>query len=174
MQGDTYRAFRSPVTKQRYQSATLAAIVILFNFLYSEMTGLVEIRMHYEESIAGQVEELVGDNWYENGEEDSRRYLVLGTDEDGKFTDYELSYTMKYFLYASQVEIMTPVTVKELDKLLGDYDRVILFDQGAVYGDEKAVETVERKAIWDSEKLQEELEGVLADSGSAIAGKSRM
>ena len=81
---------------------------------------------------------------------------------------------MKYFLYASQVEIMTPVTVKELDKLLGDYDRVILFDQGAVYGDEKAVETVERKAIWDSEKLQEELEGVLADSGSAIAGKSRM
>ena len=174
VQGDTYRAFRSPVTKQRYQSATLAAIVILFNFLYSEMTGLVEIRMHYEESIAGQVEELVGDNWYENGEEDSRRYLVLGTDEDGKFTNNELSYTMKYFLYASQVEIMTPVTVKELDKLLGDYDRVILFDQGAVYGDEKAVETVERKAIWDSEKLQEELEGVLADSGSAIAGKSRM
>lgn len=157
VQGDTYRAFQSPVTKRRYQSAVFVTSVILFNFLYSEMTGLLEVRMHYPESIAGQVETLVGDHWYGNGKEDTSRYLVIGSDEDGKIANYELSYTMKYFLYASQVDTMAPMPLEELEGLLEDYDKVILFDSGVIYGQQEVVEMVSRKAIWDSEALKEEL-----------------
>lgn len=131
--------------------------MILFNFLYSEMTGLLEIRMHYPESIAGQAETLVGDHWYGNGKEDTSRYLVIGSDEDGKIANYELSYTMKYFLYASQVDTMASMPVEELEELLENYDKVILFDSGVIYGQQEVVEMVSRKAIWDSEALKEEL-----------------
>lgn len=64
---------------------------------------------------------------------------------------------MKYFLYASQVDTMAPMPVEELEGLLEDYDKVILFDSGVIYGQQEVVEMVSRKAIWDSEALKEEL-----------------
>ena len=64
---------------------------------------------------------------------------------------------MKYFLYASQVDTMASMPVEELEGLLEDYDKVILFDSGVIYGPQEVVEMVSRKAIWDSEALKEEL-----------------
>ncbi|HIX14321.1 MAG TPA: hypothetical protein H9740_01105 [Candidatus Hungatella pullicola] len=158
VQGSTYRAFLSPVTKQRYQSAVLTTVIILFNFLYSEMTGLLETRMQYSDSIAGRVEQLVGDRWYDK--EDSSRYLVLGTDEDGKITNHQLSYTMKYFLYASKVDTMEAMPVNDLEKILGNYDLVIIFDKAAVYGKQEAVQVIQQKEIWKSEELREILQKI--------------
>lgn len=117
------------------------------------MTGLLETRMQYSDSIAGRVEQLVGDRWYDK--EDSSRYLVLGTDEDGKITNHQLSYTMKYFLYASKVDTMEAMPVNDLEKILGNYDLVIIFDKAAVYGKQEAVQVIQQKEIWKSEELRE-------------------
>src|SRR5699024_11029318 len=140
VQGDTYRAFQSPVRKRRYQSAIFVTSVILFSFLYSAMTGLLDIRMHYPESIDDWAQPLDGDHWYGIGREDTCRYLLDGSDENGKITNYELSDTMKCFLYASQVDTMAPMPVEELEGLLEDYDKVILFDSGVIYGQQEVVE----------------------------------
>ena len=43
------------------------------------------------------------------------------------------------------------------EELLENYDKVILFDSGVIYGKQEVVEMVSRKAIWDSEALKEEL-----------------
>ena len=43
------------------------------------------------------------------------------------------------------------------EELLENYDKVILFDSGVIYGQQEVVEMVSRKAIWDSEALKEEL-----------------
>lgn len=123
--GDTYRAFRSPETKRYYQTATLVTVILIFNFLYSEVTGLVEIRRNYGNTVAGRVEQLVGDHWYQHGEADNKRYLVIAEDKDQIVSSYELSYTMKYFLYAPQVDVMTPMSEEELKKVAENYDQVI-------------------------------------------------
>lgn len=52
---------------------------------------------------------------------------------------------------------MAPMPLEELEGLLEDYDKVILFDSGVIYGKQEVVEMVSRKAIWDSEALKEEL-----------------
>lgn len=151
-QGDLSRAFYSPKTKMRYQTAVLAAVLVGFNFLYSELNGLVSIRKEYDTSIAGRVEHLVGDHWYQTGEDDNR-YLVIANDEESKISSHQLRYTMRYFLYASDVRVTPALEWAELSDTLKDYDKVIFFDDDVLdgYGKNKAV--LQQKKIWDAEEL---------------------
>ena len=44
-----------------------------------------------------------------------------------RVSSYELSYTMKYFLYAPEVDVMTPMPEEELKKVAENYNQVLYF-----------------------------------------------
>lgn len=159
VQGDTSRAFYSPNSKQRYQTAVLVTSILLFNFLYSEITGLAEIRRQYPQIIAGRIESVTGDYWADNRKEKTERYLVISTEEQ-EISSYELSYTMKYFLYDDNVTVTAPVTAEELTERLADYDLVIFLNEGTLLGNQETESIIDQKRIWDSSELRERLRGM--------------
>ncbi len=154
--GDTYKAYRSPATKQRYQMLVLVSVLIMGNFLYSEIAGLWEIRGNYPNTIAGRTEALVGDQWYRNGSEDDARYLVIATDRDSPVYSHELSYTMRYFLYAPYVDVMLPMSEAELQEKLPNYDKIIVFEEGAVTAKngKYTLDALRQQGIYESADLQ--------------------
>ena len=159
VQGDTSRAFYSPNSKQRYQTAVLVTSILLFNFLYSEITGLAEIRSQYPQSIAGRIESVTGDYWADDRKEKTERYLVISTEKQ-EISSYELSYTMKYFLYDDNVTVTAPVTAEELTERLADYDLVIFLNEGTLLGNQETESLIDQKRIWDSSELRERLRGI--------------
>ena len=92
------------------------------------MNGLRSIRADYATSLPGRVERAVGDRWYENGETDERTYLVVASDENGQVSNGEVQNVCRYFLWAPNVEAVESVSREELEKLIGDYDRIIVLD----------------------------------------------
>ena len=158
VQGDTMRAFSSPDSKHRYQKAVLVTSILLFSFLYSEITGLAEIRRQYAGTIAGQAEALVGDHWTDNREESPESYLVIAPDTDAMVSSYELSYVMKYFLYSSKVKTVLPAPAEELAGQLADYSTAIFFHEPDVSADHRLSAAVSQKKIWDSTELHEFLQ----------------
>ena len=123
-----YKAYSSSGAKRRYQYAVLGTVLLGLNFLYSEMNGLRSIRADYATSLPGRVERAVGDRWYENGETDERTYLVVASDENGQVSSGEVQNVCRYFLWAPNVEAVESVSREELEKLIGDYDRIIVLD----------------------------------------------
>ena len=123
-----YKAYSSPGAKRRYQYAVLGTVLLGLNFLYSEINGLRSIRADYATSLPGRVERAVGVRWYENGETDERTYLVVASDENGQVSSGEVQNVCRYFLWAPNVEAVESVSREELEKLIGDYDRIIVLD----------------------------------------------
>ena len=55
---------------------------------------------------------------------------------------------------------MEAMPVNDLEKILGNYDFVIIFDKAAVYGKQEAVQVIQQKEIWKSEELREILQKI--------------
>lgn len=152
-QGALYKAFLSPKTKKNYQAAVFMTAILSFNFLYSELSGLWFIRSAYDRSIAGQALATVGDHWYQ-GTTDNTRYLVVANDQGSKVSSYELSFTLRYFLYDSEVWVVEPMKVQDLKKMLFDYDQIILFDNNVIRGvNRETMLQLRQKKIWTPEEL---------------------
>lgn len=127
--------------------------ILSFNFLYSELSGLWFIRSAYDKSIAGQALATVGDHWYQ-GTTDNTRYLVVANDQGSKVSSYELSFTLRYFLYDSEVWVVEPMKVQDLKKMLFDYDQIILFDNNVIRGvNRETMLQLRQKKIWTPEEL---------------------
>lgn len=127
--GNSYKAFYSPQTKKLYQNTTLVFMMITLSCVYSEICELIMIQKALASSIAGQVEQLVGDHWYPQGQFDTSQYLVVASDNQQQVSQYQLNYTMKYFLYAPYVETLSYLH-QNVD--IESYDYVIIFNQGYV------------------------------------------
>lgn len=152
-QGTLYKAFLSPKTKNNYQAAVFLTVIISFNFLYSELSGLWSIRSAYDRSIAGQALATVGDHWYQ-GTTDNTRYLVVANDQGSKVSSYELSFTLRYYLYSPEVWVVEPMKVQDLKKMLFDYDQIILFDNNVIHGVNRDIKLqLRQKKIWTPEEL---------------------
>lgn len=152
-QGTLYKAFLSPKTKTNYQAAVFLTVILSFNFLYSELSGLWSIRSAYDSSVAGQALAVVGDHWYQ-GVADNTRYLVVANDQGSKVTSYELSFTLRYFLYDSEVWVVEPMDAQTLKTMLFDYDQIILFDNNVILGVNREINLqLRQKKIWTPAEL---------------------
>ena len=121
-----YRAYSSPGAKRRYQWAVLGTVILGINFLYSEFNGLRSIRAGYETSLPGQVERIAGDHWYENGETDTRKYLIVAPDENGQVSSGEVMYVCRYFLWAPDVYVTSSLSADERKQAEAEYARIIV------------------------------------------------
>ena len=121
-----YRAYSSPGAKRRYQWAVLGTVILGINFLYSEFNGLRSIRAGYETSLPGQVERIAGDHWYENGETDTRKYLIVAPDENGQVSSGEVRYVCRYFLWAPDVYVTSSLSADGMKQAEAKYDRIIV------------------------------------------------
>ena len=121
-----YRAYSSPGAKRRYQWAVLGTVILGINFLYSEFNGLRSIRAGYETSLPGQVERIAGDHWYENGETDTRKYLIVAPDENGQVSSGEVRYVCRYFLWAPDVYVTSSLSTDGMKQTEAEYDRIIV------------------------------------------------
>ena len=121
-----YRAYSSPGAKRRYQWAVLGTVILGINFLYSEFNGLRSIRAGYETSLPGQVERIAGDHWYENGETDTRKYLIVAPDENGQVSSGEVRYVCRYFLWAPDVYVTSSLSADGMKQAEAEYDRIIV------------------------------------------------
>lgn len=124
-----YKAFYSPQTKKIYQNTTLVFMIITFSCVYSELCELIALRQNHSSSLASQVEQLVGDQWYSRNQMDLSRYLVIASNQNQQVSQYQLSYTMKYFLYAPYVDTLSYLN-EDID--IESYDYVIIFNRGYV------------------------------------------
>lgn len=125
-----YRAFSSPAAKRRYQYMVMVTMMIGVNFLYSEINGLLYIQSKYSQSLPGRIEKLVGDRWQE---EDTRKYLVAASDQEGQVSNGEVFYVSRYFLNAPNVEVTDQLNTIDMNQIKEEYDFLIDLDENAVY-----------------------------------------
>ena len=121
-----YRAFSSPGAKRRYQYAVLGTAILGVNFLYSEFNGLCSIRAEYEASLPARAQRVLGDFWYEGGQADGKRYLIVAPDENERVSNGEVRYVCRYFLWAPDVEVTESLSTEEAAKAGEEYDRIIV------------------------------------------------
>lgn len=123
---DNYRAFYSPKTKSAYQKLTMISAILAFFLIYSEFGELIAIRKDYSKSLAGKVYQIVGDHW--DKQDSNNRYLVVSSNQK-QIDSYEIDYTVKYFLYASNVDVVSSINQK---KQFENYDYLIILDQDCI------------------------------------------
>lgn len=123
---DNYRAFYSPKTKSAYQKLTMISAILAFFLIYSEFGELIAIRKDYSKSLAGKVYQIVGDYW--DKQDSNNRYLVVSSNQK-QIDSYEIDYTVKYFLYASNVDVVSSINQK---KQFENYDYLIILDQDCI------------------------------------------
>ena len=121
-----YKAYSSPAAKRRYQYTVLGTLAVGLNFLYSEFSGLSGIRADYRNSIPGQAQTAVGDNWYKDGQEDERKYLIVAPGRSGEAASGEIMYVFRYFLWAPDVDVTDSLSPAEAETAKQRYDRIIL------------------------------------------------
>lgn len=128
----SYRAFASPDTKRLYQYGVLAAVLLGFIFLYSELNGLLDIEASYPATLPGRVAALTGDIWPEDGKVNPGRYLVAASDRDGQVSSGEVTFVARYFLCAPQVTVTETLDAPTLARARGRYDGILVLDRAAV------------------------------------------
>lgn len=128
----SYMAYSSPEAKRRYQYAVLAFLVIAVNLLYSEYNGMVSIQSLYETSLPGKVKAIAGDRWYDNGFEDEKKYLIAASDLNRQVSDWSVSYVCKYFLYASDVNVVQRLDEGNIETFINTYDYIMVLETEAV------------------------------------------
>lgn len=112
---DNYRAFYSPKTKNVYQKLTMISAILAFFLIYFEFGELIAIRKNYSKSLAGKVYEIVGDYW--DKQNINNRYLVVSSNQK-QIESYEINYTVSYFLYADNIDVVSSINQKNSLKIM--------------------------------------------------------
>lgn len=121
-----YLAFKSLKTKQIYQNVTLLFTAITSSLLFSEINGMNSIMVSYDESLPGQVSELLGDRWEELSDD---RYFIYATDENAQVSSFYLEYVARYFLMAPDVEGRATIDEETTDDLFNEYDYLVVLEE---------------------------------------------
>lgn len=123
-----HKAFRTVKNKNYYQKGVLVCMAIATTILVSEYNGLFSIIQDYETSLPYKIRSITNDRWYENGQEDDRRYLLYASDQDEQITNFYIQYVGRYFLYAPQVDAINLFYEDNLNNLLSTYDYLIMVE----------------------------------------------
>ena len=122
------KSFRSVSSKNNYQKGVIACMAFAITLLLSEYNGILSIIRDYESSLPYKIRIITGDRWYEEGEEDSRRYLFYAPDRDAQVTNYYMQYVGRYYLYCPNVDGICLFYEDNMDNLLSGYDYLVVAD----------------------------------------------
>ena len=111
---------------ERYACSIVVLLGGSLTLIYSEFGELIAIRKDYSKSLAGKVYQIVGDHW--DKQDSNNRYLVVSSNQK-QIDSYEIDYTVKYFLYASNVDVVSSINQK---KQFENYDYLIILDQDCI------------------------------------------
>ncbi len=125
------KSFRSVSSKNNYQKGVIACMAIAITLLLSEYNGILSIIRDYESSLPYKIRIITGDRWYEDGEEDSRRYLFYAPDRDAQVTNYYMQYVGRYYLYCPNVDGICLFYEDNMDNLLSGYDYLVVAESDA-------------------------------------------
>ncbi|MBN7773827.1 hypothetical protein [Clostridium aminobutyricum] len=118
-------AFKSLLTKNAYEVATVILVSAAVIILLSEVNGMTSMKFSYPYSLPGKIEHLVGDNW---SGEDQQSYLFYASDTDSQISNYYLQYSARYFLFAPKVDAIYELDKSAfLDQLKG-YDYLVVLE----------------------------------------------
>lgn len=122
------QAFRSVVNKELYQKSVLACMAVAIILLVSEYNGISSIIQDYDTSLPSKIKVITGDRWYENGEEDTNRYLLYGSNRGSQVTNRYMQYVGRYFLYAPYVDSTYFFNEDTMNSLLGGYNYLVVVE----------------------------------------------
>lgn len=122
------RAFKSVKTKGFYQNGIWACTVFSVILLLSEYNGILSIANSYKTTLPYKVEQVTGDHWYANGQEDTSKYLLYASDTNQQVTNYYMQYIGKYYLYAPHVDGICLFYEDNMDNLLSGYDYLVVIE----------------------------------------------
>lgn len=120
-----YRAFKSRLSKNIYETSTLALAALSALILLSEINGMDSMKASYSTTVPYEAVQLLGDNWEGT---DEHRYLVYASDKEDQVTDYYVQYTSKYFLFAPEVDAISSIDPSTFAKQLQNYDYLIVLE----------------------------------------------
>lgn len=125
------RSFKSVSSKNNYQKGVIVCMAVAITLLLSEYNGILSIIRGYDSSLPYKIRTITGDRWYENGEEDSRKYLFYAPDEDAQVTNYYMQYVGRYYLYCPNVDGICLFYEDNMDNLLSGYDYLVVAEGDA-------------------------------------------
>lgn len=125
------QAFKNVANKNRYQKGVLLFMAVGVTLLLSEYNGISSIIREYNTTLPYKIRQITGDRWYENGEEDTRRYLFYAPDKDAQVTNFFMQYVGRYYLYAPNVDGICLFYEDNMDNLLSGYDYFIVAESDA-------------------------------------------
>lgn len=117
--------------KQFYQQAVMVSMAVMLGLLTSEYNGTLYTARQEGYSLTQIMQSVTGDRWYENGTEDTTRYLLYGSDYDGQMTSYYFQYVARYYLYAPHVDAVCSFYEDNLENLLSGYECLVVIEPDA-------------------------------------------
>jgi hypothetical protein len=125
-------AFRNVKNKKIYQISVLVCMAISVTLLLSEYNGMLSIIKDYDSTLVYEIQEITGDRWYKNGEEDDSRYLFYASDKEEQVTNFYMQYVGRYFLYAPNVDGICLFYEDNMENLLINYDYLIVVESDVI------------------------------------------
>lgn len=114
--------------KNRYQKCVLLSLALLFGVLTSEYNGTVYTQQQETNDLTLIMQEVTGDRWPSDGQEDPHHYLFYGSDYDGRMTSYYFQYVARYYLYAPNVDAVCSFYEDNLENLLSQYEYLVVVE----------------------------------------------
>lgn len=118
-------AFKSLLTKNIYEVATVILIAAATTILLSEVNGMTSMKLSYPGSLPGKVEHLAGDHW---SGVDEKRYLFYASDTGSQITNYYLQYSARYFLFSPEVDAVYEFDPAAFQEKLKEYDYFVVLE----------------------------------------------
>ncbi len=117
--------YKSPEYKKNYQKGIMVCIFLIVLILSSEYNGMVFNHSSYETDLSYTMKNVVGDHFKENDD----KFLLFGSDHDGKMTSYYFQYLAKYYLYAPNIDAVCVFYEPNLENLLSNYDYLVVVEE---------------------------------------------
>ena len=114
--------------KNRYQKGVLLCLALVFGLLTSEYNGTLYTQRQDKNDLTRIMQSVVGDRWPADGKEDTTRYLLYGSDYDGRMTSYYFQYVARYYLYAPNVDAICSFYEGNLENLLSQYECLVVIE----------------------------------------------
>jgi hypothetical protein len=93
---------------------------------------MLSIIKDYDSTLVYEIQEITGDRWYKNGEEDDSRYLFYASDKEEQVTNFYMQYVGRYFLYAPNVDGICLFYEDNMENLLINYDYLIVVESDVI------------------------------------------
>ncbi len=122
---DGHIVYKSPEYKKNYQKGIMVCVFLIILILSSEYNGMIFNHSNYETDLSYTMKNVVGDHFKENDD----KFLLFGSDRDGKMTNYYFQYLAKYYLYAPNIDAVCVFYEPNLENLLSNYDYLVIVEE---------------------------------------------